>query len=150
MTNLITSLQNPRVKLAARLRLGRQRARQNRIVIDGMREIARAVQARVVIEEAFVCPGLADSAECRALVQRLAESGATVWQVSAGVFEKLAFGERAEGIVAVAEMPHRRLADLSLPAGGLVAIVEGVEKPGNIGAILRSADGAGLGGRHRG
>jgi TrmH family RNA methyltransferase len=58
--------------------------------------------------------------------------------------EKLAFGNRVEGLVAVAEPPRRTLADLALPADALVAIVEGVEKPGNLGAILRTADAAGI------
>jgi TrmH family RNA methyltransferase len=58
--------------------------------------------------------------------------------------EKLAYGQREEGMVAVAEMPSRRLEDLVVPDRPVVAVLEGVEKPGNIGAVLRSADGAGI------
>lgn len=60
------------------------------------------------------------------------------------VFAKLAFGERDDGIVVVAEARKHRLADLQLPEKPLVAVLEGIEKPGNLGAILRSADAAGV------
>jgi TrmH family RNA methyltransferase len=64
--------------------------------------------------------------------------------VAEPVFQKLAFGERAEGVLGVAAMPDRALSDLSLPDCPLVAVLEGVEKPGNVGAVLRSGDAAGL------
>ena len=64
--------------------------------------------------------------------------------MSEAVFAKLAFGQRAEGLVGVAAVPQSRLEDLVLPACPLVAVLEGVEKPGNVGAVLRSADGAGV------
>src|SRR5207249_2181382 len=64
--------------------------------------------------------------------------------VTPQVMEKLAFGNRLEGLVAVARPPRRTLDDLKLPADALVALVEGVEKPGNLGAILRTADAAGV------
>src|SRR5438270_3184410 len=66
------------------------------------------------------------------------------WRVPPAVFEKLAFGDRAEGVVAVAKTPDRTLNDLKLPTNPLVAVLEGVEKPGNVGAVLRSADAAGV------
>ena len=59
-------------------------------------------------------------------------------------FEKLAYGDRLDGVVAVAETPPRTLDELILPPEPLIGVVEGVEKPGNLGAILRSADGAGV------
>jgi TrmH family RNA methyltransferase len=65
-------------------------------------------------------------------------------EVSEQVFARLAFGQRAEGIVAVAAEPPRHLEDLKLPKNPLVVVLEGVEKPGNIGAVLRSADAAGV------
>ena len=60
------------------------------------------------------------------------------------MLERLAFGNRAEGVIAVAEPPRRTLADLVLPPAPLVAVLEAVEKPGNVGAVLRSADAAGV------
>ena len=64
--------------------------------------------------------------------------------VAPHVFARVAYGERSSGLVAVAETPAATLAGLQLPAAPLVAVVEGCEKPGNLGAVLRSADGAGL------
>jgi TrmH family RNA methyltransferase len=136
----ITSRQNPRVKDAVRLRTGRGRARQGRFIIDGAREIARAVEAGIRPVEAFVCEEGGGE-----LVESLRRAGAEILPVTAEVYEKLCFGERDEaGVVVVAETPERGLHDLQLTATPLVAVVEGVEKPGNLGAILRSADAAGV------
>ncbi len=141
---LITSRQNPRVKSAVKLRDRRQRDKQGRILIDGAREIRRALAASVVLDEIFLCPTLTGSPEREALEQELPASGAEVLSVTAEVFEKLAYGERCDGVVAVAHAPQRSLADLVLPPAAIVGVIEGVEKPGNVGAVLRSADGAGL------
>ncbi|MDY0170959.1 MAG: RNA methyltransferase, partial [Thermoguttaceae bacterium] len=79
-----------------------------------------------------------------ALAERLRETGAELLEVTESVFVKLAFGQRAEGVLAVAEPPATELASLRLPEHPLVAVLEGFEKPGNVGAVLRSADGAGI------
>jgi RNA methyltransferase, TrmH family len=142
---MITSLQNLRVKDAVRLRDARHRAKQGRLLIDGVRELGRAITAGVRIVEVFVCQSLAASAECRELLARLPAAGGEVLAVSEVVMEKLAFGSRSEGVLAVAETPRHALDDLPLRAADLlVGVLEGVEKPGNVGAVARSADGAGL------
>jgi TrmH family RNA methyltransferase len=140
----ITSLQNPRVKDAVRLRDRRHREKQGRILIDGTRELARAVDSGVHLLELYVCEPLCTSPEAQRLLARLPDSGAEVFGVIEPVFEKLSFGHRAEGVLGVAEMPRRSLEELQLPERPLVAVLEGVEKPGNVGAVLRSADAAGL------
>jgi TrmH family RNA methyltransferase len=140
----ITSRQNPRVKEAAKLREGRQRAKQGRFIIDGVREIGRALDAGIEFLDVFICPPLCGSLLGESLGQRLDDCGAVVAEVTAEVFEKLAFGERSDGVVVVAATPHRGIDQLELPANPLVAVLEGLEKPGNVGAILRSADGAGV------
>jgi RNA methyltransferase, TrmH family len=154
----ITSRQNPRVKDAVRLRVGRERRKAGRHLVEGEREIRRALEAGVRPVEAFVWeepgarhgesatrsqePGSSGKDE---LVELLRRAGAEILPVTAEVYEKLCFGEREEaGIVVVAHTPRRGLADLELHADPLVAVIEGVEKPGNVGAILRSADAAGL------
>lgn len=174
----ITSLKNPRVKDAAKLRDRRQRQRQGRILIDGARELRRALGAGVPLLEAFVCEPLCQSDDARHLLGELSASGCEVLHVSPSVFEKLAFGQRTEGVLGVAEMPRHSLESLLpapangggsatarrggsstatptmssatpsdstiTPAAPLVAVLEGVEKPGNLGAVLRSADAAGV------
>lgn len=141
---MITSLHNQRVKDAARLRDRRQRERQGRILIDGARELSRAIEAGVELLEAFVCEPLCHTDEARRVLSQLAATRADVLHVSPQVFQKLAFGQRAEGLLAVARTPRRSLAELVLPDEPLVAVVEAVEKPGNLGAVLRSADAAGV------
>lgn len=96
------------------------------------------------LAEAFVCDDLLTDDASRRLVDELDEAGVERVDVSAEVFEKLAFGDRAEGVVVVAHAPNRRLADLALEPAPVVAVLETVEKPGNLGAVLRSADGAGV------
>jgi TrmH family RNA methyltransferase len=143
----LTSTANPRVKAVVRLRDRRERDATGLALVDGVREIGRAMDAGVDVVEAFAAGSLATTAEARALRSRLAAAGHRATEVSEPVLVRIAFGDRTDGIVAVVRMPRPTLADVNLPSGAgaaLVAIVEGVEKPGNLGAILRSADGAGL------
>ena len=140
----ITSTSNPRIKAAARLRDRQGRNDQGRIIIDGVREIGRAIESGVQIAELFHFPGLSGGAEHAALLESAKAAGAHLIEVTPEVMEKLAYGQRVEGVVAVAAAPLRTLADLQPAEGALVAVVEGVEKPGNLGAILRTADAAGV------
>lgn len=114
------------------------------MLIEGARELARAAAAGVEIVEAFVCEPLAISPDARLAIDRLHEAGARLFAVTPQVFAKLAFGDRAEGVIAVARTPRRALAELLLPEPPLVAVVEDIEKPGNLGAMLRTADAAGV------
>ena len=118
---LITSRQNARVKNAARLRDRRHREREQRILIDGGRELLRAVDAGVRLAEVFVCEPLCESEEARRVLATLAQSDAEVLEVTEPVFAKLAFGQRAEGVLGVAEMPRFSLDDIELPENPIVA-----------------------------
>jgi TrmH family RNA methyltransferase len=140
----ITSRQNQRVKDAVRLRTRRNRDRHRMCLIDGAREIVRAIEAGVSCVEAFICDPAYMSGDARQAVTALATTHAELLYVSPDVYEKICFGEREEGVVVVAEIPRRTLSDLDLPPRPLIAVVEGIEKPGNLGAILRSADAAGV------
>jgi TrmH family RNA methyltransferase len=138
----ITSLTNPRVKAAVRLRDRREREVTGLTIVDGAREILRALDAGVRVETAFVAEDLLRTPDARAVAARLRHRPSTL-SVSPPVLAKVAFGERSDGIVAIVETPHLTLADLRVPDDPLVVVVEGVEKPGNLGAVLRTADGAG-------
>lgn len=142
----ITSRQNARVKLTAKLRHRRQRDRQGRFLIDGCREIGRALDAAVEPLEAFICPPLCNTTAAMRLVDRLEQTTAEVATVTPEVYEKLCFGDRRDGMVVVAASPQRTLAAFRLPEHPLVVVIQGVEKPGNVGAVIRSADGAGVDG----
>ncbi len=142
-TTELTSPANPRVKAVRALRDRRERDRSGLTVIDGARELRRAIDAGVAIEEAFVCDRLLAGFDARAALDGLAAARIPLVHVNERVLEALAFGDRTEGIVAVARIPSIDLAALQLPADPLVVVIEGVEKPGNVGAVMRSADGAG-------
>lgn len=139
---ILTSLTNPRIKSAATLRDRRERDRTGLTLVDGAREIRRAIDAGTDLVEVFVCEPLLAGPDARAALDGLRRRDVAIQATSEAVFAKLAFGERSEGLVAIVRIPSLELDGLALPADPLVAVVEGVEKPGNLGAILRSADGA--------
>jgi TrmH family RNA methyltransferase len=148
----IASKQNQRVKDAVRLRDRRGRDQSGKIIIDGVREIGRALEAAVQLDALFVCESLLRP-DGEALLAAVRENDPAsrggvarieLVPVTASVFAKLDFGARREGIVAVATPSRRSLVDLTVVDDALVAVVEGVEKGGNLGAVARSADAAGV------
>ncbi|HEV8402770.1 MAG TPA: TrmH family RNA methyltransferase [Candidatus Limnocylindrales bacterium] len=139
---ILTSLANPRIKSAAALRDRRERDRTGLTLVDGAREVRRAIDAGADLVEVFVCEPLLAGPDARAALDGLRGRDIAIQATSEAVFAKLAFGERSEGLVAIVRIPQLGLDGIGLPDDPLVAVVEGVEKPGNLGAILRSADGA--------
>jgi len=149
---VITSFSNPQVKEVVRLRTGKHRRRKEHFLIDGVREISRAIVSnieivRVYIEKDYFSQKTnhtnLEKNRLRKLLQEL-DQHCGVWEVTHEIFLKMTFGERNEGVIAVAESPVRDLEDVNLPDNSLICVLEGIEKPGNIGAVFRSADGAGL------
>jgi TrmH family RNA methyltransferase len=138
----ITSLTNPRVKAAVRLRDRAERDLTGLTIVDGAREILRALDAGVHVEQAFVATELLRSADGLAVADRLRHRPTTL-EVSPAVLARVAFGQRSDGVVAIITTPTGTLDDLVVPDDPLVVVAESVEKPGNLGAIIRTADGAG-------
>lgn len=142
---LITSPSNPRLKALVALRRRRTREEQGATVVEGHDELALAMEAGVVPEVVFHCPELMLDAEVQgALVRRARALGASTIQLSRAVFEKVAYREGPDGVLAIVPSAGTALADLHLPEDALVLLCEGLEKPGNLGAILRTADAAGV------
>ncbi|MEN1680826.1 MAG: TrmH family RNA methyltransferase [Planctomycetota bacterium] len=140
----ITSRQNPRVKAAAALKNRKARDASGLAIVYGPRETLRALAAGADLVEAFLCRDLFCGAEATDAAEALRASGVLLHETTPEVFERLAYGDRLDGVVSVVRPVPRTLEALSLGDRPLIAVVEGVEKPGNLGAILRSADGAGL------
>lgn len=144
----ITSSRNPRLAAARALRDRRRRDETGLTLVDGARETWRAMQAGVPLETVFVCEQLVHGDDGSAVLAALAAAARTgpAIRVDVGLeaHDRLAYGDRRDGIVAVARPPRRGLADLPHASKPLVAVLEGVQKPGNVGAILRTADAAGL------
>ena len=144
----ITSLQNPRVKNVVRLGNRRHRERLKQTVVEGIREASLAVHNGVMPLEVFLCPDYCDSAEGQELAQQLQQLAArkqtALFEVSPAVFDKMAYRGASGGVLLVIPFLTRGLDDLSVDGTSLFAVVDGAEKPGNLGAILRTADAAGL------
>lgn len=142
----IDSPANPRIKAALALRDRRGREAAGLTLVDGGRECLRAMEAGAAVESAFVCRSLVGGGDAKRVVEKVEQSfgpyGAAIELVEVGerAFERLAFGDRADGVVLVVRIPDRRLEDLALPDAPLILVSEDVEKPGNLGAILRTAD----------
>jgi TrmH family RNA methyltransferase len=140
----ITSTKNPRVRAATLLRDRRARDETGLTIVDGVRELARAIAGGALPAEVFVVEHALDEAGAAA-VASARERGAAIVPVTGGVLDRLGYGERSEGVVATVRIPDTSLARLAgaLPRDPLVVVLEAVEKPGNLGAVLRSADAAG-------
>jgi TrmH family RNA methyltransferase len=143
---VVTSAANPRVRAALALRERRGRSETGRLLVDGSREILLALEAGLAVREAFVVDGVR-SPDAVAIVARLAELGVPQVAVAGSAWSRLAYGERGSEIVAIVDAPPTDLARLeailAARADPLLIVVEDAEKPGNLGAIARSADGAG-------
>lgn len=148
MTLTITSLANPRIKAAVKLRDRKGRVEQGRFLIDGTRELAIALAKGIALDEVFVCPTMLrdenEQAIARDATRQAARQNAAVYEVSPAVMEKLDYGDRKCGIVVAAKTWVPDLAGLKPPMLPLVLVLENVEKPGNLGAVLRTADAAGV------
>ena len=142
---LITSPANPRVKALGTLRRRRVREEQGRTLVEGFEELELALDAGVVPRELYFCPELmGDRARSAGVVERAGGLGAELVRLSRAAFEKAAYREGPDGFLAVVDSVDRRCADLDVPDDALVLVCQGVEKPGNLGAMLRTADAAGV------
>jgi TrmH family RNA methyltransferase len=139
----ISSLQNPRVKELVRLRDRRPRDEAGAFLVEGYREILRALDRGVQPRELYYSPDWFLGTNEPALLARAEAAGAKLCELSKDAFAKVAYRERPDGLLAVAPQWRRRLEDLALPPAPLLLVVEAIEKPGNLGTILRGADAAG-------
>ncbi len=141
----ITSLQNPRVKQLVKLRDRRPRDEAGVFLVEGYREIRRALEAGTPLRELYFAPDWFLGGNEPALLERAAAAGAQLFELTQDAFAKVAYRERPDGLLAVAPQWKRTLADLERngKADPFYLVVEAIEKPGNLGTILRSADAAG-------
>ena len=160
---VITSVQNPRVKAVVALQQkSAERRRTGLFVVEGRREVEHCVEMGLEVVEVFVCEelggwscdnvaanrteGMKEAKEVEGMkgVKEVeGMRGVKVAEVTRGVYEKMAYRGGTEGVMAVVKSKERRLDELDLNENPLIVVVERVEKPGNLGAILRSADAAG-------
>ena len=140
----ISSPQNPRVKDLAKLREGKHRRRTGCYVVEGLRELERALDGGADIRSFYVCRDFWTGTECAALAARIASTDEIeCFDLAKSAFEKASNRENPDGLLAVAAMRKSALDDLDLGENALIVLMEHVEKPGNLGTLLRSADAAG-------
>lgn len=144
MIETITSAKNPKVRDAINLTDRRQRDLTGLMLIEGVKELALAIKGGIAINRLFYCEGLFKGPEEETILKAAAAQSAELIPVSTHVFEKMVYREDSFGLVAMARQPTKTLNDIPLKKTPLIIVVEGVEKPGNLGAILRSADAAGV------
>ena len=140
----ITSPSNPRLKHVVKLRTCATREETGEMIVEGYRECRRALDAGYRPRAIFHCPDLYLKNENEAaLVAEAAARGAEAFACTAPCFRKIAYRERPDGLLMTGPHVAVRLGGLSLPPDALVVVTEAVEKPGNLGTILRTADAAG-------
>ncbi len=140
----ISSLANPRVKDAVRLRQRSHRDESGLMLVEGYRELRRALDNRYRPQVLFTCPEFFLGAHEGALIEQALAAGARRLDCTREVFAKLSARDRPDGLLAIGPQLRTGLEDLRLPDPALVVVAESIEKPGNLGTILRTADAAGV------
>lgn len=136
----ITSLQNPAVKRIVQLAKPRERREQGLFVLEGARELGLALDAGYQPVSVYLCQEVYAHSEYPDLIKRLDPERLT--GITPAIFEKVAYREHSDGIIALMKPANHVLTALQLPKNPFVIVLEAVEKPGNLGAILRTADAA--------
>ena len=137
MVKKISSLDNPIIKKIIRLRQARKKREAGLVPVEGNREIDIANQAGARIDTLVYCPEYTKNKN-KILPAR------EIIEVTSSVFKKISFREKPDGMLALIKFKPLNITDIKLGKNPLVIILESIEKPGNIGAILRSADAAGV------
>ncbi len=142
MNHRISSLQNPRIKQAVHLRKGVERKKENLTIVEGFREVQLAVSGGFKTHTIFVSPSLTGE-EKYARIRKILP-GHPLYEVPRKVYSRIACREGSDGVLALMVPKRLQLDQVELSENPLVLVAESVEKPGNIGAMLRTADAAGV------
>ena len=139
----ITSAKNEKIKDLVKFRNKNGKLSENQILIEGSRELERALAADIKFLEAYFCTDLIDSNQKELLADVTANSE-NLFQVDKYIFEKIAYKNNPFGIIVKAEFIPSKLEDIVITDNSLILVAESIEKPGNLGALMRTADGAGV------
>lgn len=143
----ISSLSNPRIKHIVKLRERRYRDKEQTMIIEGFRSIYRAADNGVYPKELYICRDFFLGKNEDELIQKLQDEGGTqVFETEQNVFKKISYRDRPEGLLALTGYFRKQVEDLELSDPPLLVVAQSIEKPGNLGTIIRSADGTGADG----
>lgn len=140
----ISSLQNARIKDIVKLRQRSHRDASSMMIIEGLKEIRMALRNNHKISELFVCKDLIENDSDNELIQLCQSTGTEIFECTMPVFQKIAYRDNPQGLLAIAPSISRSLNSFQPPPNALIIIAESIEKPGNLGTILRSADATGV------
>lgn len=143
----ITSADNPLVKEVVKLQLKKRARDESKLfIIEGFRENSRAFDAGVKIKKILFCPEwfLKDSND--ELIEKIGDSGAELIEVAQNTFKKMSYRDRPDGFISIAEQPEVDLKNLKVNDNSVFLVVEQIEKPGNLGTLLRGCDATGVAG----
>lgn len=143
---MLTSVANARVKEVVKLRTRRRRDSAGRFIVEGVQELRAAWRAGFPLETVYYSEGHFSGRGEPELLKRLAAAGAVCEATGKAVFAKLSYRRTPDGLLAVAAIPPMDLASMAVPPDALWLVAANIEKPGNLGAMLRSADAAGAAG----
>ena len=148
--NHLSSVQNPLIKQLVKLRDRSERDKTGQFIIEGYRELLRAVDSGFPIQTLFICNELFLGSNEQSLINRMQKSGSQIISCARPVFEKISYRDRPDGLLGLAPQQHRTLNDFNLllqnKEAPFLVVAEAIEKPGNLGTILRSSDAVGLDG----
>lgn len=150
MENLIkiTSSKNEKIKKIVKLKDKNKRDKYSLFLIEGYREILRAIEANVEIESLFICPPFFLKDNEYKLIEKIKEKKAYIYDCLEDVFKKISYRDRPDGLIAIAKQFNNDIENLKKliknKKNPFLIVLEGIEKPGNLGTILRTSDAAGV------
>lgn len=144
MEEFIQSKQNPRIKALAKLQERSGRKKLGLFTVEGLRELSRCLLAKIDVDEIYFCPELFKSPKHSEFIDNL-RGKIPLCRVSEQAFERISNREGCDGVIGVCRQWKTSLSEISLPKDkpALILVADATEKPGNLGAIIRSADAAG-------
>lgn len=144
----ITSSKNEKIKKIIKLKDKNKREKYSSFLIEGYREISRAVQSNVQIESLFICPSLFLKDNEPVLIEKIKNDKIPIFDCLEDIFRKISYRDRPDGLIAIAKQFNCDIDNLKTiiknKKNPFLIVLEGIEKPGNLGTILRTADAAGV------
>lgn len=144
-TEIITSAQNPKIKMLLELQeKSKTRRREGLFVVEGRRELEHCIAAGYRVHTAFICREITGEKGFKDICDIIADQDGNAIEIPRQLYEKTAYRGSTEGVIAELYCKNHSLEELNIKENPVVVVLESVEKPGNLGAILRSADAAGV------
>lgn len=143
MNAIITSTSNPIVKSLVKLKKRSERDERGVFVVEGYRPVTRALEAGFKFEKLYFCPEWFLGVNEKKVLETAKKSGTRLTELGQAAFAKIAYRDRPEGLLGIGRQWHTKLEDLKFSKNPFIIVVEAIEKPGNLGTILRSADATG-------